>query len=188
MLQRLEEHLVVGICAVGGRVAVPRGDVNPELHPTPLASDGKLAQHIAFAIAPRAFAHSVRAHGIGPQTEAVVMLGRKDNSLKASLLRHIHPLVAIESGGIEDILRLRTLTPLQPREGVGAEMAEHVHLHPLPRHLCGRRNGSERFRRIGRLHFRGILLRLHGKTEQNEKQEQGRLLFHIFFAKIGNNT
>ena len=162
--QRLEEHLVVCRCAIRRRIAVPRGDVDAELHAALLAGIGQLAQHIALAVAPRTLAHGVRALRVGPQTEAVVMLGSEDDALESRVLGHRHPLVAVEGGGVEDVLRLRALAPLQTSEGVGSEVAEHIHLHPLPGHLRGRGHRPVRGGRI---------LRQEANSPKEKKQKQG---------------
>ena len=147
--QRLTEGLVVGGGAVGGSVAVPRGDVDTHFYAPFAASVGEAAQHVALALQPLALGHGVRAGGVGPEAEAVVMFGGEDDATHACSLGCGDPLVAVEGGGIEDVFGFGTLAPLFAGEGVGAEMAEHVHLHALPPHLlgCGARAIGRRGRR-----------------------------------------
>ena len=102
--QCFEKHFVIFFRAVGRCVAVPGGDVDTELHPSPLARLRQLLQHIAFAVASRALAHRMPTLRIRPQAKAVVVLCGKDNTLKTSVLGHGNPLVAVEGCGIEDIL------------------------------------------------------------------------------------
>ena len=149
VLEGLSEGLVVGWGAVGGSVAVPRGDVDTHFYAPFAASVGEAAQYVALALQPLALGHGVRAGGVGPEAEAVVMFGGEDDATHAGAFGCGHPLAAVEGGGVEEVFGFCAFAPFKACEGVGAEMAEHVHLHALPPHLlgCGARAVGRRGRR-----------------------------------------
>ena len=149
VLQGADELFVILRRAVGGVVAVPRGDVYPELQPVFPAGGGKLREHIPLPVPPAALGHGVGALWIRPEAEAVVMLGGDDYALHARGLGGRGPLAAVQGSGIEEVFRLRALAPFQSAEGVGPEVDEHVVFHLLPFQLRRRRHGAFKLRRAG---------------------------------------
>lgn len=126
------ESLVIEWGAVGGGVAVPGRNVDAELEVGLTAGVGEIAEDIALTVLPMALFDSVGAGGVGPKAETVVMFGGDDDAAEASGLSHGSPLVAVEVGWIEDVFSLGAGSPFSTGEGVGAEMAEHIHFHALP--------------------------------------------------------
>ena len=149
-LQRPDKRLIVGRRAIARIVAVPGRDIHAE--PEILRRTGirKRTQHISLSVAPGTLRHGVRALGRRPETEAVVVLGREDHTPEPGGTGRLRPLAAVERRGLEDVFRLRPVTPFRPGERVGAEVAEKIHLHLLPGHLLRRRARTERHRRTHR--------------------------------------
>ena len=50
---------------------------------------------------------------IGPKAETVVVLGSNNDAFHPCRLGHCSPLVAVECGGVEDILRFGALAPFE---------------------------------------------------------------------------
>jgi len=76
----------------------------------------------------------------GPQAEAVVVLGGEDDSLHASGLEGLGPLVdiAVAERGVEEVDGTVAIAPLHAvvtTVGVGTVMDEGIGLHALPCHL-----------------------------------------------------
>src|SRR5262245_23835794 len=75
----------------------------------------------------------------GPQTEAIVMLGREDHAAEAGTLGRARPLARVELVRIEDPRAFAAVAPLLPGEGIHGEMDEHRQLFALPCELRWRR-------------------------------------------------
>ena len=133
------ELIVVFGGAVGRVVAIPWGYIYTKSKGSFMAGFAQLLQYVALSISPLALCYSVLAVGIGPQAESVVMLGGKDNALHACLSSHLDPLTTVEVGGGKEVFGFGAVAPFVTSKGVGTKMAEHVHLHLLPLHLCLRR-------------------------------------------------
>ncbi len=66
-----------------------------------------------------------------------------DDALEAGGLGRAGPLAAVQVCGVEDVFGLRSLSPFQAGESVGAEVAEHIQFHILPFQLLRGGNGTE---------------------------------------------
>ena len=75
-----------------------------------------------------------------PQAESVVVLRREDESLEARRLHRFHPLVAIERGGVKNLLVLCALAPFAVRVGVHTVMHKRIAFHLKPIKLSFRRH------------------------------------------------
>ena len=135
--ERLFEYLIVFRRAVMGVEAVPGRDVNAQFESVLRAGLRQVFQHVSLSVFPGRLLHGMPAHRIGPEAEAVVVLGREDDSLEAGITGHLCPLAAVHVRGIEDVLRFGPVPPLFSGEGVGAEVDEQIGFHPLPLHLGG---------------------------------------------------
>lgn len=138
------ECLVVRRGAIRGSIAIPRRDIYAELEIGLAAGIGEVAKDISLPILPMALFYGVVAGGIGPEAETVVMFGGDDDAAEAGGTSHSSPLVAVEVRGVEDIFGLGAGSPFSPRESVGTEMTEHIHLHALPTYLSFGRTRAER--------------------------------------------
>ena len=111
-------------------IAIPRRQIDAELQAFFPAGIGQLAQHVAFAAAPRAARDGVGRQRRGPQAEPVVMLGRDDDATKTGLLEDAHPLPRVERRRVEERGILAAAPPLDISERVRPEVDEGVRLHP----------------------------------------------------------
>ena len=129
--QGVDEDVVIGWGAVGGVVAVPGGDVDAHLEVRVVGVDGgaECAEDV------EGVGYGVVAEAAGPEAEAVVVLGGEDDAAEAGLSGHVDPLAAVEGARAEEVGGFGAGAPLGAAEGVGAEVAEHVYLHALPREL-----------------------------------------------------
>ena len=71
-----------------------------------------------------------------------MVLGREDDTLHPGLPGDAGPLLTVQAGGCKDVRVLLPRPPLAVRKRVGAEMYEHVVLHPLPLDLRLRGHGT----------------------------------------------
>ena len=142
-LQRLAEHLVIGLGAVGRVVAVPRGDIDAEFDSLLCTGLGKLFEHVSPAAAPGTLPYGVLGYGIGPEAETVVVFAGDDDALEAGGFGRTRPLAAVQVRRVEEVFGLRSLSPFQAGESVGAEVAEHIQFHILPFQLLRGGNGTE---------------------------------------------
>ena len=135
LVELADEEVIVGVCAVGRLVAVPRGEVKTDLEAFGAAGIGKLTTDIALTILPRRGGNGVVRELGGPKAEAVVVLGGENGELEAGLFKGLGPLAAVEGGGIEDLGILFASAPFAIGEGVDAEVDEGRQLQLLPGHL-----------------------------------------------------
>ena len=111
---------------------IPRGEINPQFHPTNSGSFSQISHYISAPIPPRSGFDRVIGVIRGPQAESVVVLCGQDDSGETGLPRHGDPLSRAELGGVEHGRVRVPRPPLRVRESVGAEMQEEGHLRELP--------------------------------------------------------
>ena len=130
--------------AVESLVPVPGREVYAKLQSVFLACRGQFAHHVALSVLVRRVAYAVVGVVGGPQAEAVVMLGRDDDTFQSRLDKGLRPLLAIEPGGVEGFQFGVAVPPFAVVEGVQAKMDEGVCLHLLPPHLMLGGDGHHR--------------------------------------------
>jgi hypothetical protein len=135
-LARIEIVVGVGVRVAGG-VAIPRREVDPELHAGSLTRPGSFGYNITFVTGVR---HRVIGGRCGPQAEAIVVLGGQHQVLGACTLSDIDPLGGVELSGREAAWVERAVAPLFVVEGVDPEVAKQAELGFLPLQLRGRRD------------------------------------------------
>src|SRR4029453_11752737 len=106
-----EEVVVARRIAVHGRVAVPRRAIEPGLEPLRSTGVDELPHEVAVPAAERARCHGVLRDGRGPETEAVMVLGREDHHAESGGPGGARPLPGIERRWHEDA---RVLLPISP--------------------------------------------------------------------------
>ena len=134
--------LIVFRSAVSGVVAVPGRDIHAKLETLFPTGFREFLEHIHVL-------YAMPAGGIGPEAEAVVVLGGNDDAFHAGRLGRTRPLPAVQFRGPEEVLGLQARPPFQPAECIGAEVHEHIHLHLLPFQLRRRRRRTIRLRLPG---------------------------------------
>ena len=144
-VQLCVEIVHIGRCGVFGVVAVPRTQVNGKLDAIFLTGRRQFAHHIALSVLIGRVADAVFRKLCGPQAETVMMLGGKDYALHTGCHKGLHPLLAVQLGGVERGRVGVAITPLAVVEGVQSEMHKGIGLHLLPLHLFRFGNGKNGF-------------------------------------------
>ncbi len=88
--------------------------------------------HISLPVAPGGGGYRMRGGAGGPKAKSVVVLGCKDDHLKACFLQRRNPLIGFEVGGIKQGRTLRAVTPFSTGKGVHAKVNEGGKLQLLP--------------------------------------------------------
>ena len=144
-VQLCVEIVHIGGCGIFGVVAVPRTQVDSELDAIFLTGCRQFAHHIALSVLIGRVADAVFRKLCGPQAESVMMLGGKDYALHTGCHKGLHPLLAVQLGGVERGRVGVAITPLAVVEGVQSEMHKGIGLHLLPLHLFRFGNGKNGF-------------------------------------------
>ena len=132
VLQGAGKCIIVIGSAVAGIVPVPGGDVYAKLDSVFLACFRELCQDVSLSVFPLALGNGMGAFRIGPEAEAVVVLGGNNYAFEPGSLCGCGPLAAVKVRRAEEVLRLLSAPPFLSAECVGAKVAEHVHFHLLP--------------------------------------------------------
>ena len=142
---------------------VPGREIEPELQSRLAAGLGQLADDVALAAFVGAVLDRMLRVLAGPQTEAIVMLGREDDHFHPGVFARLDPLAHVELGRVEDRRVFRALAPLFVREGVHRVVDERDEFQLLPGKLRRRRPniGGPLDQRLGRIARRGRG-RIHG--------------------------
>src|SRR5450759_3245400 len=90
---------------------------------------------VALARSPRTRCDRVTGGALGPQTEAVVMLGRQDERSSAGVSRGASPLTGVQRRRHPDRRVLMPVAPLAIGEGIHTEVQEESELVTLPGEL-----------------------------------------------------
>ena len=121
----LEDGQVVGR-AVLGVVAVPRGDVEPDVEAVLAAGVGHFLHVVALAVAEFRL-RDVVLGGLGrPQAQAVVVLADDDDAGYAAVLARLYDLLGVEFGRSETLRVLVAVAPFLVVERVRTEMQDRV--------------------------------------------------------------
>ena len=124
--------------AVAGLMSVPRREIDAKTDTVLLTGIRQFAHHIALE---RGVGDAVIGIFGVPQAKAVMVLASENNGFHASLDKGLHPLFAIQPGGVEDLGRGVSVAPLLIGKGIQPKMDEGISLQALPSHLLRRWHG-----------------------------------------------
>ena len=113
-------------------VAIPRRQIDAEFQPVLPRSARDVTHHVALAVLPRTRLHAVVRLRGGPEAETIMMFGDEDHILRACPANGLHPLVRIESRGIEDRGAGGAVAPFAIQKSIGREVNDDAELKILP--------------------------------------------------------
>lgn len=128
-------------------ISIPRRKIDTKLQSVPATSVGDLPHYVAMSTAPITMLHRMAGITRGPETKAVVMFGRENQSFHSRGFCRLDDLVGVEIGGIENPRLFISIAPFFVGEGVYREVKKTVKLQLMPAKLTGGRRRSERRRR-----------------------------------------
>ena len=127
--------------AISCIMSIPRREVKPDVDAAGRSRVDELSDNIALAVFPRASYDGVIGVLGRPQAEAIMVLCSEDDQRYAGLYGSVHPLVGVESHGVEYCGVFAPGSPFGVGEGVDAEVEEHNELSLLPFELGKGREG-----------------------------------------------
>ena len=137
--------------------AVPGRQVNAQVYAVLVAGISEGLDYVRM-VGAAGVGYVRGALGIVPQAKAVVVLGGDDHLLEAVVMRHFHPLVCVDGGGLV-VIQQQALAPGFPvaagvlsvpaAESSLTVVVEHEHLLLLPGQLPGRGKSTVGRRRTG---------------------------------------
>src|SRR5581483_1690246 len=116
--RRQLRHLCAVVVVVGGSIlitrlmAIPRREIDAETESRAPSGLLHVADHIPFAVAPRACLNAVCGLIGGPERKAVMMLGDKHHVTCACSFDGFHPLIRVELRRVEDLRVCGAIAPL----------------------------------------------------------------------------